>query len=299
MTLRRSSSLNAIRDVLCCNSSLSSDESVTPTTAVHHLQHLTSLSLLDESQPWMNTVPPALNVPEPDMLNAPLYPPAPFESLDNGQLTTSIQLTHGVALFRAAVALGARPPFIEHHNISQVDVSLQVTPISVQCQEAIATIVAWDRFALMQPKGPTVDNLPAWWRPTSCESYFSEYRKKMPAQQAAGPFAKPAIPSPTPTDEDWQGAIAAAKAAAVYDAQIAQQKRDDAAEARRLQDCRVRSSFTLLHYFTFNSPSLLTNSYSIDIGSTQNICSLRVPLRSCNTTGLLCGPQATIVAIAS
>ncbi len=83
----------------------------------------------------------------------------------------------------------------------------------------------------MQSKGLTLDNLPAWWRPTSCESYFSEYMKKTPAQQAAGPFAKPSVLSPTPTDEDWQGAIAEAKAAAVHDTQIAQQIRDDAAEA--------------------------------------------------------------------
>ncbi len=53
----------------------------------------------------------------------------------------------------------------------------------------------------------------------------------MLAQQAAGPFAPPAFLSAAPTDEDWQGAIAAPEAAAVHDAHIAQQLRDDAAEA--------------------------------------------------------------------
>ncbi len=63
-----------------------------------------------------------------------------------------------------------------------------------------------------------------------------EFWKKTPAQQASGPFALPAIPSAAPTEEDWQGAIAAAEAAAVCDVHIAQQLRDDAAEAQRLQD---------------------------------------------------------------
>ncbi len=86
--------------------------------------HSLSLSILDESQLWVDTVLPALNVPEPDVLNAPLYPPVPFKSLDDGLLTTSIQSTPGVALFRATVALGAWPPSIKRHNIVQINVSL-------------------------------------------------------------------------------------------------------------------------------------------------------------------------------
>ncbi len=78
-----------------------------PAVAAQHLQYFALLSLLDESQPRTNTVPPALNVPEPDTLNVCLYPPALFESLDNGQLITSIQSTPSVALFRATLALGA------------------------------------------------------------------------------------------------------------------------------------------------------------------------------------------------
>ncbi len=203
---------------------------------MQRLQHFALLSLLDESQPWMNTVLPVLNVPEPDALNVLLYPPAPFECLDNGQLVTSIQSTPSVALFRAAVALGAQPPFIEHHNILQINVSLQVTPISIQRQEANATILAWDQFVLMWPERPTVDNLPVWWQPASCESYFSNNQKKTPTHQAAGPFARFNVQSPTPMDEDWQNTIAAAKAAAEHDAQVTQQIRDDGAEVQCLQD---------------------------------------------------------------
>ncbi len=89
----------------------------------------------------------------------------------------------------------------------------------------------------MQPKKLTVDNLPMWWRPVSCKSYFSENnRKKRPTQQAAGPFTRPAVLSPTHMDEDWQSAFAAAKAAAEHDAQVAQQIKDDAADTQRLQD---------------------------------------------------------------
>ncbi len=69
-----------------------------------------------------------------DMLlfDAPLFPHVPFEYMDNGRLTTSIQSTPGVALFRAAIVLGAQPPNIKCHNIMHIDVSLQVMPATVQ-----------------------------------------------------------------------------------------------------------------------------------------------------------------------
>ncbi len=114
-------------------------------------------------------------------------------------------------------------------------------PVSIQRRDINATIVASDRFVLMQPKKLTMDSLPMWWRPVSCESYFSENNlKKTPTQKATGPFTRPAILSPTPMDEDWQSAIAATKATAEHDAQVAQQIKHDATEAQRLQDLLIR-----------------------------------------------------------
>ncbi len=95
----------------------------------------------------MNSAPPVLNVPELDALLAPLYAPEPFERLDNGQLVTLIQLMPGMALFRAAIALGAWPPSIKHHNIPQFYVSLQVMPI--QPWDINATMMALDQIVPM------------------------------------------------------------------------------------------------------------------------------------------------------
>ncbi len=146
---------------------------------------------------------------------------------------------------------------------------MQVTPVSIQRQEANATIVALDRFVPMRPEKLIVNNLPVWWRPVSCESYFSENKKKMPAQQAAGPFTRPAVPSSTPTDEDWQSAIAAAKAAAEHNPQVAQQIKDDAAEAQWLQDIFDSLSLDL----QFDETSLTTG-----------------PLESPNSSATIWGP---------
>ncbi len=91
MTFRRSSSLNAIRDIYRCDPSLPSDKSLTPTVAAQCLQRpVPPLSPLDESQLQTNSALPVLNVPELDAHNAPLYPPVPFKCLDNGQLVTFI-----------------------------------------------------------------------------------------------------------------------------------------------------------------------------------------------------------------
>ncbi len=79
----------------------------------------------------------------------------------------------------------------------------------VSHKEGTATIVVWNCYAHTQPTGPTIGYVTPWWRTSVCESYFNQ---------------------------EWQGVIDAAEAAAAREAQIAIQLHEDAAEARRLQD---------------------------------------------------------------
>ncbi len=98
-------------------------------------------------------------------------------------------------------------------------------------------IMVWNRYAHMQPTGPTIDYLPPWWHTSVCQMNFSEYWKKVPDEQIAGPFAESAaLSNTTAVNQEWQGVIDAAEATAASEAQIAIQLHDDAAEAWHLQD---------------------------------------------------------------
>ncbi len=182
--LRHSSSWNVTRDASSHISSLSSNKFFTPAVAV---QCSLLLSTLDGSQLLTDIASPVSNIPLLNVLDTllnallfdvPLFPCVPFEYMDNGCLTTSIQSTPSMALFRATIVLGARLQNIKCHNIMHIDVSLQVMPVTVQRCEGTATIMAWNHFASTQPTGPTVNYLSPWWRGSSCQTYFSEYWKK-------------------------------------------------------------------------------------------------------------------------
>ncbi len=135
------------------------------------------------------------------------------------------------------MALGAWLPNIKCHTIVHTDISLQVAPVIVQCQEGTAMIAVWNHYTHMQPIGPTVEYLPPWWQTSVCQTYFLGYWKKSPDEQIASPFAESAASSnTTAVNQEWQSVIDAAEAAAAREAQIAIQLHDDAAEARRPQD---------------------------------------------------------------
>ncbi len=95
--LHHSSSLGSIRDAISGHSSLYSDKILTPVMA---MPHTLSLTTLDRRQLTMDIVSPPLDLP---LFGEPLYLCAPFELMDNGRLTTSIQSTPGVASYCTTV----------------------------------------------------------------------------------------------------------------------------------------------------------------------------------------------------
>ncbi len=91
-------------------------------------------------------------------------------------------------------------------------------------------LIVWNRYAHMQPTGLTIGYVSPWWQTSVCKSYFLEYWKKTLDEQIDGLFSETAASSNT-YDQEWQGVIDAAEAAAAREAQIPIQLHEDAAEA--------------------------------------------------------------------
>ncbi len=142
----------------------------------------------------------------------------------------SIQSMPGMASYCAAVASGVQPLNFKQQAIAHSDVSLQVAPTVVPRTEGTTTIGAWNRYAHLQPTGPTIGYVSPWWQGMECKMYFLEFWKKSLDEQIEGLISETATQSTTYKWE-WQGVIAAAEAAATREAQIAIQMREDATEA--------------------------------------------------------------------
>ncbi len=96
--------------------------------------------------------------------------------------------------------------------------------------KGIATIVVWDAFSSLQPKGPT-SVVPSWWTGTKCQTFFTNYKKHTEDKQIGGLF-QPGDPSA----DDQHGKPTPVVQAVASETEHALQARQDAAQARRLQN---------------------------------------------------------------